>query len=256
MRTPIGAPLPIRALLMAVVLPLAAHGGEAEYKLLELDGYRVKWGKQALGVEADVSYALADERLRFDDARNCRHVAPIDALVGGELRRETLARETARAFEVWEQAAGLSFHQVSDAREADIVIGAQGRPRGRAFANVSYARDTEPENRVRAIEQAQVCLNPESQWKVGFDGNRDVYDLRFTLIHEIGHAIGLDHPGASGEVMAFRYTEAFDELQDGDLLGVRKLYGRGSDDHRHSGDSGLHLSRRLTDDEQTDESAR
>lgn len=209
-------------------LPLSAHASEGGYRLLELDGYKVKWGDQRLGVGASVSYAFAGEALQFEDAHNCREIVPINALLGKSLSMETLEREAAAAFKTWERAAGLSFHEVSDAQDADIVLGAQGRPRGRAFANVSYAPGSE--EGVRAIEQALVCLNPDHEWKVGFDGDTDVYDIRYTLIHEIGHAIGLDHPGASGQVMAFRYTEDFDELQSGDLRGVQLLYGRAADD--------------------------
>lgn len=207
--------------LMSLALP--AHASEGGYRLLELDGYKVKWGDRRLGSAASISYAFASESLRFDDAINCGELAPLAALAGESLSLETLARETAAAFQVWERAAGLSFHLVSDPRDADIVLGAQGQPSGRAFANVSYA--SEPEQDVRAIDQALVCLNPEHRWKVGFDGDEEVYDIRYTLIHEIGHAIGLDHPGPSGQVMAFRYTEAFNGLQPGDLDGIRLLYG-------------------------------
>lgn len=224
--------LPILALMIAGLLPLAfplpAHASDGGYRLLELDGYKVKWGDRRLGAGASISYAFAGKALRFDDARNCGDLAPIEALSGESLSMETLKRETAAAFRVWERAAGLSFHQVDDARDADIILGAQGKPSGRAFANVSYTAD--PEEGVRAIDQALVCLNPEHKWKVGFDGDEDVYDIRYTLIHEIGHAIGLDHPGPSGQVMAFRYTEAFEDLQPGDLRGVQLLYGRAADD--------------------------
>ena len=48
----------------------------------------------------------------------------------------------------------------------------------------------------------------------------DSYDLRFTIAHEIGHAIGLDHPGATGQMMAFKYDEHFRQLQSGDIDGV------------------------------------
>lgn len=44
-----------------------------------------------------------------------------------------------------------------------------------------------------------MCLNPDHQWQVGFDGDEDVYDIR--------------------------YTEDFETLQPGDLLGVRLVYG-------------------------------
>lgn len=206
-----------------LLLPLPVHGSENGYRLLELDGSKVKWGSRQLGESASVSYAFARESLRFDDAINCRDLEPMDSLGGDQISMETLARETEAAFRVWERAAGLTFHKVDDVRDADIILGVQGQPRGRAFANVSYA--SEPVEGVRAIEQSLVCLNPEHQWKVGFDGDENVYDIRYTLIHEIGHTIGLDHPGPSGQVMAFRYTEAFGGLQPGDLHGVQLLYG-------------------------------
>jgi len=243
-RTVTGAHLSMRALLMAALLtlafPLSAGDGEGGYRLLELDGYLVKWGEQTLGVGASVTYAFADETLQFSDARNCRDLAPMKRLSGPELSFETLARETAAAFQVWERAADLSFQQVADARDADIVIGAQGQPYMRAFANVSYTSDEK--DRVRAIDQGLVCLNPDQKWKVGFGGDKNAYDLRYTLIHEIGHAIGLDHPGPSGQVMGFRYTEAFPELQPGDLRGIRRLYGRGASDPQLANGPDPHFS--------------
>ncbi len=242
--------LPILALIIAGLLPLAfplsAHASEVGYRLLELDGYKVKWGDRRLGVGASISYAFAGKTLRFDDARNCGDLAPIEALSGENLSMETLKRETAAAFQVWERAAGLSFHEVDDAQDADIILGAQGQPSGRAFANVSYAAD--PEEGVRAIEQSLVCLNPDHKWKVGFDGDENVYDIRYTLIHEIGHAIGLDHPGPSGQVMAFRYTEVFEDLQPGDLRGIQLLYGRAADDGEPGNSFITQLAQKPTDE--------
>jgi hypothetical protein len=78
---------------------------------------------------------------------------------------------------------------------------------------------------VRPLERSLICLNPEHSWKVGFDGNLDVYDLRYTLKHEIGHAIGLDHPGTTSAVMSYRYEERFRQLQPGDIRGAVALYG-------------------------------
>ena len=215
------------AALISISFPLSANDGEDGYKLLKLDGYKVKWGEQTLGVGASISYAFADEAMHFADARNCRDLAPMTALAEQDIPMETLERETAEAFRVWERAADLSFHQVDDPRNANIVLGVQAVPRGRAFANVTYAPGSA--EGVRAIDQSLVCLNPEQKWKVGFNGDKDVYDLRYTMIHEIGHAIGLDHPGPAGQLMGYRYTESFSELQPGDLRGARILYGHGAD---------------------------
>ena len=220
----------MKALLVAILLPLSlpllAADKTIGYRLLELDGYKVKWGERRLGVGASISYAFANETMQFKEARNCRSLAPMETLSGPDLPFETLERETAAAFQVWERAADLSFHRVESAEDADIILGAQGQPRMRAFANVAYS--PEEKEGVRAIRQSLVCLNPEQKWKVGFGGDKEVYDIRYTLIHEIGHAIGLDHPGPSGQVMGFRYTEDFPGLQPGDLLGIRQLYGRGA----------------------------
>lgn len=204
---------------MSLALPLSTVASEAEYRLLELDGYNVKWGEQRLGVGTRISYAFANQNMLFDKARNCGVLAPMEALLKPNLSMEMLAHETVAAFQVWEHAAGLSFHQMDDATDADIALGTQGQPSGRAFANISYASDQQDE--IPSIDKALMCLNPEHQWKVGFDGDENVYDIRYTLIHQIGHAIGLDHPGPSGQVMGFRYTEAFNNFQPGELRSVQ-----------------------------------
>lgn len=204
----------------------AASAGEGEYRLLELEGYQVKWGEQRLGVGATVSYAFADSRMYFENARNCRDLAPADELDKyAGIPLETLKRESEAAFREWQQGAGLSFRKVSDPDDADILIGSQAESLGPAFANITYQPDAV--DGIKAIEQALVCLDPKHAWKVGFGGDPDAYDLRYTLMHEIGHAIGLDHPGPSGQVMGFVYKEAFDRLQAGDRLGAQRLYGPG-----------------------------
>jgi predicted Zn-dependent protease len=131
-------------------------------------------------------------------------------------------RELSEAFAMWERIANITFRETSDEASAGILIGSQAIPEGRAFANVAELPTAEP---IRQIDKALVCLNPKAKWKIGFDGDLDIYDLRYTLAHEIGHAIGLDHPAPSGKVMGFKYTETFRTLQPGDAAGAVALYG-------------------------------
>jgi hypothetical protein len=128
----------------------------------------------------------------------------------------------AAAFAVWSSAADIQFEPAS-AQTAEILIGAQGEPSGRAFTNVAHAAG--PAAGTRSITRSVICLNPDRKWKVGFDGDLTVYDLRYTLEHEIGHAIGLDHPGVPGVLMDFRYREKIDAPQVADIAGAIALYG-------------------------------
>jgi predicted Zn-dependent protease len=201
-----------------------ARDSNAEFRLLNFGGHYVKWGSHGLGSGATVRYAFVTEAMRFNNARNCANVVPIDALTTrSSIPLAAMQEETAAAFRTWEEVADIEFIPTDDPSEADILIGAQAFPVGRAFANVVYRSPSE--NGVKLLERAVICLNPTHRWKIGFDGDTEVYDLRYTLVHEIGHAIGLDHPNPSGQVMSFRYNELHTDLQPGDLRGVAVLYG-------------------------------
>jgi hypothetical protein len=188
-----------------------------------LDGEIVKWGSPVLGTGATVTYALVAAPTEFGDARNCRSVVPMDGLLSASNVSSTrFARELAGAFAAWSAVANIVFTPVPP-ETADILIGAQGQPFGRAFTNVAHAASAG--NGTAAIVRSVICLNPGQKWKIGFDGNLDVYDLRYTLEHEIGHAIGLDHPGVAGVLMDFRYREKIDGPQAADIAGAVALYG-------------------------------
>lgn len=220
------------------------------YRLLQLDGAYVKWGPSELGTGAVVTYALVDEEKSFPRARNCRKIAPVEkTLSKSGLPRSAFLKELKAAFSLWADVAQIRFRPAADRKEADILIGEQMRPVGRAFANVRRRTTTpgtqlafgapakvadravvpkrvrEGSSDISGIEQSLICLNPEQPWKIGFDGNLDVYDLRYTLAHEIGHTIGLDHPSAFGQLMSFGYDEKFKGLQAGDIAGAVRLYG-------------------------------
>jgi len=209
----------------ATAEPLSVEANKAGiYRIIELKGGAVKWGGPDMGTGAIVTYAFATEPVAFSEARNCRAMEPMEALLARSgIDTAVYQAEAAKAFDAWSAVADIEFHEVSDPEAADILIGAQAKPIGRAFTNVSYTRATP--SAVRPLEKSLICLNPEQPWKVGFDGDLNVYDLRYTLMHEIGHAIGLDHPDTTSQVMSYRYEERFETLQPGDIRGAVALYG-------------------------------
>ena len=222
---------------IATLLPASSGASQSPpppYELIVLDGGRLKWDLPVSGVAAAVTYSVVAVPREFDGARNCQGIVPLSGiLASAAATRSAFDRELKAAFAAWSAIADISFHQVNSA-EADILIGAQAQPRGRAFTNVDFDR-TEPSTKsgVRSLRRSVICLNPNRPWKIGFDGNLNVYDLRYTLMHEIGHAIGLDHPGAESELMDFRYTEAFRSPQAGDIAGASALYGPGPQQPAH-----------------------
>lgn len=192
------------------------------FRLLDLDGRHVKWSALQ-GNRAEVTYAVVAKATIFPDARNCAAMEPMDAMLERwKVSPSVFRAEVKAAFEMWEMVADIDFREVEDPAAAQILIGAQSNPEGRAFADVRYVPG---EKQFREIDRSLICLNPTKPWKVGFDGNLKVYDVRYTMAHEIGHAIGLDHPEPSGQVMSHRYQESFRSLQVGDVKGAVQIYG-------------------------------
>jgi predicted Zn-dependent protease len=211
-------------------------GSLGDYRLIILNGQHVKWGDPVLGTGAVVTYALADSSLHTDSAFNCRDMQPVDALLAANaIPAGMFSAQVDAAFQAWQRAANISFIRTADVASADIVIGAELDPVGRSFTNVATrAGSAAPSNSrlvsvaggdAGGITRSLICLNPAQGWKAGFDGNLAVYDVRYTLMHEIGHAIGLDHPDGAPALMDYHYTEAFSALQSVDIAGAVALYG-------------------------------
>ena len=216
----------MRAILLASVLMAlcVSSGFAAAYRLLVLDGHPVKWGEASFGTGVTLKYGFVRVPSKFPNAINCKAMTSVAPM----LRRSGIAEQDFRAevrnaFDEWEKVANLRFTEVENPSQADILIGAQAHPTGIAFANVSHT--ARKGAHIAKITGASICFNPLLAWESTLDGNRATLSLRQITTHEIGHTIGLDHPGSTGQIMGYRYSEEAPGLQAGDVLGAVKLYG-------------------------------
>ncbi|MBP6999981.1 matrixin family metalloprotease [Amaricoccus sp.] len=203
------------ALSLALLLAIAGGAQAEEFRLLRLGGLYVKWASPALGAPASVSWGLAAAPEPSPDARNCRDLQPLGALPGVDPAR--LRAVAATAFAMWSRAAGIAFRPAPEGQRPDILIGAQPGMRRIAYADVR-PDPAAAEGEVAPIARATICLDPEADWGGEFD-------LVTVLAHEIGHTIGLDHPGATGALMGYQNQGPLAALLPGDVAGARTLYG-------------------------------
>ena len=211
--------LAVCAAALATVSVAPAVGQSIKtYRHILLDGHRVKWGPPEAGTGAIVTYATVDTAVEFPGARNCSAMVPIGPLLAAShIAAATFDVELSAAFALWSAVAtsASSRHGMSGVRRHP------DRRSGRAARAGFHQRRVpiDATTAIRGLSRSLICLSPEEHWKVGFDGDLAVYDLRYTLLHEIGHAIGLDHPAIAGQLMDFRYMELFRTPQAGDVHG-------------------------------------
>jgi hypothetical protein len=179
-----------------------------------------KWGSGDFGTPVVVTYGFVTERTVFDGNvrkdNNCRNLVPLAENLP-YVQEEDLEAIAAYAFGVWGALSGLRFERVAPGERPDVLLGAQAdaSPKGFAWADLRVEAGTEDTH--HGIIAGAVCFNPlpreeESKepwaWRVAEDGETlDPHeDVAYMLLHEVGHVIGVDHPGSSGEVMAFKIT--------------------------------------------------
>lgn len=206
-----------------LLLPSAGAAELAQFDVVRINGEPVRWFPKVDG-KTIVTYALADRNVITPGAVNCGAMRSPDRVMAtagiDKFKLRTLAQ---RAFAAWAQVADITFAEASSAEAADVLIGEQMEPRGWAFTNLIPG--TLRAGGFRQIHKGAICFNPQRPWKDGFDGNRSVYDIGFTLTHEIGHILGLDHPSRRGQLMSFSYDETVRGLTIGDIAGASFIYG-------------------------------
>lgn len=92
------------------------------------------------------------------------------------------------------------------------------------------------------LNQTDIVFNSDFDWDVYSGNPQQRIDFRRVALHELGHALGLDHSHATATIMAANYG-SIRSLQADDVNGVNALYGAGACEVRDiAGSANLHDS--------------
>jgi predicted Zn-dependent protease len=149
-----------------------------------------------------------------------------------------------RALQRWSEVSNLQFNVVNSGettvRQDGVSLITVSQLNGSLFNSVDQPGRARVFSGTNAqgsppffpITEADVAINPNAQFST--DGTFNTFDLETTFIHEIGHALGLEHSGLCGAVMQPRQarngTFALPALRrrvlsDDDRAGIRAIYG-------------------------------
>jgi len=140
-----------------------------------------------------------------------------------ELSQADVADALETSLSAWAEVAAVDFTETALPNHRDSIDFEFGPIDG---SGGTLAQAYYPDDVVRTRLAGDVLFDIAEMWEVGNDLGRAAFDFVLVAVHEIGHALGLEHSQAAGSVMADRVspTETFGQLAPADVDAILTLY--------------------------------
>ena len=129
------------------------------------------------------------------------------------------------ALDAWSEVVDVTFTQTNIPNQRDSIDFTFRRLDGEGG---TLAQAYLPDDVNRARIAGDVQFDTSERWELGNGQGRSAFDLTLVAVHEVGHALGIEHSHVGASVMAPSVSsiQSFSELHADDIDAALELYAR------------------------------